>query len=602
MPILNRLAKFWSGIKPDKRDFDDIEEGAGDLLDEFELKMSDEKLITLKRDWEKVWEKKEPEISEKRKMNEDYWLGNHYQPNELASERPLVDNKIFEALETFLPIATRQNPEPVVAGNTEQGEELAQKVRKMLIYQTERQSLKLRVKKATRFWALYFAGVAKISYSSVQDDIVTQIIRPQKLILDPEATINDDGEYTGEFIGEIKCEKASSLVLRFEKKKSEIKEMVSGKMGTKVTYIEWWTDDFVFWTLKDLVLDKAKNPHWNEESEKEETDEFGKKVKTTVAGNNHFKTKKKPYVFLTVFDIGLSPFDQTSLISQNLALQDLINKRQRQISDNVDDMNNGVVISGEQSGLTMEEATMAMKAVRKGGALYIPNGDARTAVYKPPASPLPSDVFNNLQDGRIELQNIFGVAGSTSGGIKSESTVRGKIITREGDTSRIGGGISVHIEQFTSNIFNWWVQMMYVYYDSPEGKTASIMGIENSREFFELKNTEFIEDLTVGVKDGSLIPKDPLTQRNEAIDLFNSQVMDPITLYEKLDYPNPRKSAERAFMWQAAPQELFAQQEEGANVGEVVQNAQTNQALQEEATRRALQPEAEEVVQQPPQE
>lgn len=575
---------------------EETKEGALDLLPELKLSMDDKDLIDLKRDWEKLWNVAEPQIKKARDENENYWLGKHYSDVEHrvsdlggGEDRPLVDNKIFEALETFLPIATRQNPDPVVAADdTDEGKSLAEKVRKMHIYQADRLRLKLRIKRATRYWALYFLGVAKVGWSFNQKDITTEMIRPHKLILDPSATINDDMEYTGEFIGERKKEKASSLILKFPDKKKEIEEEVKGKMGTQVSYIEWWTDDFVFWTMKDEVLGKSKNPHWNEEADGETTDEFGNKQKTSVAGNNHFVVREKPYVFLSVFNLGLTPFDQTSLISQNLALQDVINKRQRQIDKNVDGMNGGWVVSGEMSGLNKEQATLAIAEARKGGGLYIESGNPNNAVVRMVGSSIPPDVFNQLADSRIEMQNVFGVAGSTAEGIKSEETVRGKIITRSGDASRIGGGISEYIEQFADRIYNWWTQLYYVYYT--EEKTASIIGEERAREFITLVNTDLNIELTVSVKEGSMIPRDPLTERNEAVDLFSAGAMDLITLYEKLDHPNPRRAAERAFMQATAPKLLFQEQREGEDVGTAVTRAVQEEALEEEATRRALTP------------
>ena len=574
---------------------EELRQGALDLLPELKLEMSDEDLIDLKRDWEKQWQKVEGELVKARQVSENYWKGHHFSNVEHSFTHtqkfgsPLVDNKIFEALETFLPIATRQNPDPIVSSDdSDEGKELAENVRKMLIYQADRLRLKLRIKRATRYWSLYFLGVAKIGWSFAKNDITTEMIRPHKIILDPEATINDDMEYTGEFIGERKQEKASSLALRFTDAAAAIKEEVKGKMGTQVGFIEWWTDEFVFWTMKDKVLDKIKNPHWNDDNEEDEVDEFGVKEKKTVAGNNHFANRKKPYVFLSIFNIGNRPYDTTSLITQNIPLQDVIDKRQRQIDINVDLMNNTMVVSGEKSGLTKEQATAFIKGARKGDGLYIETGNPNEAVANFAAPSLPADVFNQLADLRNEVGNIFGTAGSTAGGIKGEETVRGKIITRESDASRIGGGVSEYIEQFADQIYNWWVQMFMVYYT--EEKSASIIGEESAREYITLQNTAFTKELTVSVKEGSLIPKDPLTQRNEAIDLFTAGAMDPITLYDKLEHPNPRKSAEKAFIWQAAPELLFQERDEADDIGEQVGAIQDKNALRQAAVDNTINP------------
>ena len=57
---------------------------------------------------------------------------------------------------------------------------------------------------------------------------------------------------------------------------------------------------------------------------------------------------------MEIFNLGTQPVDDTSLIGQNLSNQDLVNKRLRQMDKNIDDMNGGVIVSLERSGMTKE--------------------------------------------------------------------------------------------------------------------------------------------------------------------------------------------------------------------------------------------------------
>lgn len=77
-------------------------------------------------------------------------------------------------------------------------------------------------------------------------------------------------------------------------------------------------------------------------------------------------------------------------------------------------------------------------------------------------------------------------------------------------------------------------------------------GQAGSNDVITLKNTDFatLRSLIVTVKEGSLIPKDPLTQRNEAMDLWSANAIDPITLARKLDMPDPLHYAEQLIIWQ----------------------------------------------------
>lgn len=560
----SRLSGFFSlgaDINKQKDENGETREGViSDLAPELKLSISDEELILKKKSWEKSWnDYYRTNLQQRQQDNEDYWKGKPFDLEQQVKgkkQRPLSDNLIFEALETFLPVATKQNPEPVVnSDNTEEGIALSKTTEKMLVYLSDILKLKLKLKQVTRFWALYFTGVMKIAWSEQIDEIVLKPIRPQKLILDKDAII-EEGVYTGKYIGEHRKETAKTLVTRFPSKSSFIKGLVKGKMDTKIGYIEWWTDDMLFWTLGDKVLDKIKNPHWNydeeitrdlQEYQEMTTEEEGETEVERIPGNNHFPHPMKPYAFLSVFNLGQHPHDETSLIEQNLPQQDIINKRQKQIDKNVDNINNGWVVSLRRAGLSKEEASRVVSALQQGGVVAIPDGSPTEAIQKISGNSLPADVFNSMQDARNELRGIFGTTGLTSQGVQQEKTVRGKIISRGSDSSRIGGGVAEYLEQFTDYVYNWMVQMMYVYYT--EEHSAAIIGNDGAREFISLKTEDFDRKLTVSVKEGSLIPKDSLTQRNEAIDLWSAGAIDAQTLFERLEFPNPRETAEKLLAW-----------------------------------------------------
>jgi len=551
----------------------------GDLLPELTLSMDDEELILLKKDWIKVWEQFEPEIYKAQTDNENYWLGKQA----TNGEKSTVDNLIFESLETFLPIATRPKADPVVeSDNTEMGNALSDKVRRMISFTADRLQYNIQMKQVARYWALYMLGVMKVGWSMKENDITVRAIRPQKLILDPTATI-EMGEYTGYYIGEHLSDMASDLILRFPAKKQYISEKVKAKLGTKIAYVMWSTDDYVFWTLDDEVLGKSKNPHWNYDTEtvEDSMNEYGEVTQEpkTMEGNNHFKNRKKPYVFLSIFNLGKRPFDDTNIVQQNLGLQDLINKRLAQIDKNADNANGGLALSGDS--FTQEQAAQAGKAKRNGGTIWVPTGPASNAVVELSGTPLPAFVYESLIDYRNELRNIFGTRGSTPQGTMGEDTVGGKQIIRGQDTDRIGGGISTYLEQFSDQVFNWFVQLMYVYYDEPH--TANVLGTERAKEYISLINDEFTSDLLVGVKEGSMIPHDPASQRGEAMELWAQNGIDPITFFDRLEFPNPRESAKNLYLWMSDPVALFpdlqAQQQQQQMLDQKIMQTQEELAM-----------------------
>jgi len=520
----------------------------GELEVELALNIDDKELLDLKDTWEQAYRGYYENIKPKQKANLNYWLGNQH-----GGTDKIVDNVIFQSIETFLPIATRQLPTPVVlTENEEEGNDLAKDMQNMLMFIADTQKLKVKNKQIMRNWALDYLGVMKIGWDFVEDQIKLKVVDSKKMILDPKAA-HDVSEYEGRYIGERRSDDATTMVKRFPKFKDKITRMVRGNMATEVKFVEWWTPKFVFWTLNDMVLDKRKNPHWNYGEEEQVTNTYGIVTTEMKRGENHFKQPKMPYIFLSVFNLGDQPHDSTSLIEQSISLQDTVNKRARQIDKNADEMNNGWILNNQ---FTKETAANFQTSLRRGGAARAPTENINESVQRISAPALPALVPNDLQDKRNEIQNIIGVRGSTPAGIMNERTVRGKIEIKGQDTDRIAY-ITDFLEQFTDHVFNWCVQMIYVYYE--EEHVGAIIGKENAAEFVRLKNTDLDRELLVSVKEGSMIPRDPLLRRNEAVDLWSAGAIDPISLYEALDNPNPRDMAEKLVKWLQDPGSLVGQ-------------------------------------------
>jgi hypothetical protein len=542
---------IWNAIKGSLGIFSGLNKAEGVSEDknpipesEYESKMTELEITQLISQWKRDYTPYYSDIEATQKLSFEYWIGKQRvdEPDmsgkTLGGFHPLVDNKIFAAVETFLPIATRANPDPQVqADESPAGQQLAHDLRAALSHEADRQKLRKKLKGMLRHWTIYRIGVIKISYNVILGEIETTVINPKRMVFDKDGHIDESGKFVGEYLGEKKQTTAKKMLELFPKKSLEIKLKCKNKLGTKLEYMEWWyhgTD--VFYTMDDVVLGKFKNPHWNYQADE------------NTEATNHFKKPTDPYIFLSIFSTGLQPHDETSLILQNIGLQDQINRRYRQIDKNVESMNNGLVVS---SDFTTDQASQAASALRRGTAIRVPTqGNVNEKVARFPAAGIPADVFNMMKDSREELADIFGISGSTPNAVNQEDTARGKILINQLDASRIGGGITEYVEQVADTVYNGWVQLMFVHYD--ESHYITTAGIEGGQNIIELKNSRFlvVKTLNVTVKEGSLIPKDPLTQRNEAIDLWSANAIDPITLFKKLDFPDPNSAAKQLLTWQ----------------------------------------------------
>lgn len=522
--------------------------------DEYESSMKEEDIISLTQNWKKEYHSYYKDIEESQKIAYEYWLGKQGTTDDvqyMIAGRSLVDNRIFNALETFLPIATRANPEPLVTSdNSSMGVQLAKDVKDALVYLADKLKLRMKLKAQTRDWGLMRIGAIQMGYDYLKDEIDIDVIHPKRLYLDPTGHIDDSGFFTGQWIGIAHQFSAKTLQEMFPSKSETILKKAKDKKGTKLEIIKWWYKGTeVLFVLDELVLAKRKNPHWNWDGEvKRLNPETGAEEVTEIKGTNHFPMPMAPLIFLGVFKTGLQPHDDTSLILQNISLQDQVNKRMRQIDMNTDSQNNGIVVDGDS--FDQAQAAEAASGLRRGASIRVMNakGNVQNKIVRMPAPQLPGDIFKMMETAKSELDSIFGITGSTPEGLQQEDSVRGKILVSQTDASRIGGGVTEYIEQVADSCYNWMVQLMMVHYDNEH--IVNTIGAEEGQELITLTSSRFTIPLDITVKEGSLIPKDPLTKRNEAIDLWSANAIDPLNLYKKLEFPDPVGATNQLILWQ----------------------------------------------------
>lgn len=533
-----------------------------DLLPELRLEMDDAQLIALAKDWTAAWDEDRKQLEWKQQLVESYWQGIRAEAQNLSdssTRKPSADNLIYEALETFIPKATARNPDPEVAGDgTTLGNVVANLTEKMLAHVASLPHIRLKMslRQAARHNQLFFLGAIKTGWSETESDVSLEVIRPQRLILDPDSTVQN-ARYDGQFLG-IYCDStASDLVLRFPDKEEVISQLARGKMGTKLRYIEWWSageQPAVFWTIEEIVLGKMRNPNFNYPEEQIQTDEYGVETPVTVGGRNYFKRPEIPVTLLVTSNLGKKPYDITNGLFQCLSMQDVVSKRWTQIDRNADNTNNGIIASLDY--FEEGQAAQAAQALRNGDVMLQPKGKAGEGIMRDTGTPLPSFVYDNLLDARSRILSVYGVSGSVPASLQQDKTVRGKMLTRAADDDRIGGGFGEHLELFAARVYEQLLQLMYVFYDEP--KVASVIGKERAREYFALSASDLANvSLTVNVREGSMMPKDSMSKRQEAIELWGANALDPISLFEALDFPSPRETAKNLYLWQSNPASLF---------------------------------------------
>lgn len=541
-----------SGVNKTSGGTSNTEGISGDFEDAFTLKLDDAELLRLARSWEVAYAGYEEKIKLRQQANRAYYLGKQGDGGSIANNgMPISANLLFEAEETFLPVALSKNPEPVVwTDNSPEGNKLADAVKAMLQYHADAQVLRQKLTAMTRNWSVDFLGVLKHGYDPVIDDIKTEVRDAKNFCFDPNGYVDPYGDFVG-YLGERIKTTGEKLAELYPKEKTYITLLCDGKMGTEVIYTQWWNDDYFFVTFRGRVLEKSKNPHFRYPMEQVVTNVDLQEEKILTPQRNHFAQPKKPYTFLSVFSFGDRPHDVTGLIEQNIPNQNRISRRTDQIDRNISRSNNSDVFS--QNNFNQETAKQAAEAIAAGRPVLVPaGGPIEGAIKRLQGQGLDASVFSELENSKNDLRSIFGVQGIAAQQPDDDQTARGMIINSQQDTSRIGGGIGDKLEQVAKNVFNWWTQLYYVYYDTEH--FATVMGQMKAVEYVTLSQAKLDRRIVVSVAPNSMKPKDEVTKMNQAMALWDKGAIDPKTLLTILDFPDPQNTAAQAVLWRTNPQ------------------------------------------------
>ena len=537
-------------------------EGASaERMDVLDISMSDIELLKLHDSYEKKYAPYEGRLKPRVKKIKDSYEGKRPDGSWIYdNEIPIAANLQFEATETFLAAALAKNPEPVVyADNTEEGNAIATAVKTMLQFHADQLVIRRKLALMVRQWSMNLLGVLQPGWNDRIKDVMIDNDKIQDYVFDPEGFVDAYGDFSS-WYGKRKKVTAEKLIELFPEHRTYIAQTCDNKLGTEVVYTEWWpNDEYCFYTYKEKVLDKHKNQYFNYPEIVKDIN--GEPIVDPVTNEpkktkprNHFAHPKKPGIFLSVFSLQEQPHDITSLMEQNIPNQNRITRQTEQIDFNASASNNSYAFS--EDNFNQETGRQAANARRKGNPILIPSGGPITNAILPlPAQQLPNDFFNNLEIAKNDLRMSWGVQGITSQPGEEDQTARGMILNQSHDTSRIGGGIGSAIEQVADNVFNWLVQLYYVFYD--EQHFAAIMGNAKAVEYVTLSREKFDRQLIVSVAPDSMKPKDEVTNMNLAQALYDKGAIGPKTLLKMVNFPDVDQAAADGVMWKIDPMGYF---------------------------------------------
>lgn len=496
------------------------------------------------------WNKKPWELQSTDKDNTSFLLGDQIDDKMFATkDTEYVDNRLFTSMRAILSYATGQLAKPDITPSKSDEIYLkgARDLQACLYQHAADEGVELKTRAAVMNLLTRKRGFLKLRFDpnmGMYGDVCTEVVNPEDIIIDRFAKFMDNPD---KIYHRIRCS-VDELIARFPKKKQEILNIYNIKQGRHsqmsryVTYFECWftfidekgkPNEAVCWFIHDpaqLILDKAPNPNWIYTGD-------DKKDKET----NVLMMPPKPFVAFNYINLGHSYIDETSMFDQAKPLQEMLNRRGSQLSQNIDFMNGRWVAS--KKAFNEEDAH---KFVNKGARTIalVDAEDVSKAVQVLAPNALPSEVYNSVMDYRNEIDQMMGTPSVFKGSQPDRQDTLGRDLMVKQQAGALQDDLVRAISGAMESYYKILLQMMRVYYN--DDYWFQTKGGDGKFEFILINGDSIDSNVKVGVQVDSTLPLDKAQIRQTAMDLWNAgNAIDYRTLMEDLGLPNPEIRTER---------------------------------------------------------
>lgn len=530
--------------------------------EEFEAKMSDEKLISQIDQWEKESEELYTALKRVWDENLQYYKGVQTGVESIyGKQSKVVENRQFMSIETMIPIATSRLPDIVVkpGGEAEQDQMDARDLQDIIAYHFERVGIQFKAEMFLRDMLLKRYGVFKPCWNKEEDDVDVKWvdakrIRVPKFGIDVQAAafVIEDLEMSyssiESFFGEAKAKKVLQTGFigkllgeedKLRKKNFIIKEV--------------WTNEYVCWRYGNEILKKEYNPYFEK------------------GGENFFLTPKKPYVIKSLFQTEESLISDTDYIQQTKALQDGLNQELRMIENIARKVSNPALLIDSE---VMSEEQAANITNEEGLIIYGKDAAQGTKIRFEAPGNVPQHLFVDVEQKRSTMDNIIGTHSTTRGEREGRETLGGRQLLREGDLGRVDL-IARQLERALDEVAEYWVQLIKLFYT--EEKSFTILGQDGVR-FVQNFSGKKVGNVKPMVKAGSTLKEDEYAIQQKAIILWQNKAIGLKTLYKMLNMPNMQEAVDD---WIQTTSGALLQGGGGGAGVEIPPILQNNQAIQQ---------------------
>lgn len=481
------------------------------------------------------------DLERKRTENLRYYLGMQADPEDYYDgEDPYVENQIRRAIDSIVAYATARSPQSVVtpADETPQSKKFASNLEKAHNLHSVEFDLRGIIEVCVRSWMLNQQAYIMLEFDPDHGDkgeIVPRFIPCEELVIDKDARFGEDPG----FIAIYEKRSLEEILYTFPEKRNDIlshhniQRIGSKNIQEKVILKKVW---FSYFTKKgeklqavavyydDFMLGKFKDPNWLEGQQ------------------NFLKAPTKPIIPLNVINDGKHYVDFSNPLEDGIRLQKNLNSRGRQISQNAERSNGTMVIDGQGSGLTKEDAENWTEG--PGQKIYLKKKKAgvkiEEVIYQIPGRDVKQFVVQDKQDVRQQIGSVMGVPVDQSRSDQtSDDTTLGEQLLRKSNDDARQDMIVRAVDRMLYRYFNLLTQMMFVWYD--EDHFFPWLDEDGSFERIVIKRYYFDDGMRVNVKGSSTIAWDKNREQAMATKLVEADKMSLLDYYRIAGFENPQK-------------------------------------------------------------
>ena len=523
----------------------------------FDLEVADDKLVKMlvnELDQDiSFWNQKPWLLKETDEQNIKYYLGDQLDRNQfLPHQAPYIDNRLFTSTRAILAYVTGQLAKPSVlpSKTDDKYQRVARQLEEILYQHAKDHDVNEQLKLAVKNLLVRKRGYLKLRFDEYYGpfgDICTENIDPSDVVISRDAPFGQDPD---RIYFRQKCN-VEKLIAKFPDKEKQILEFFRIVRGTQaqmsriITYWECW---FSYWdkTKKqgtswflpnaDWLLGKMPNPNWiylpDPQAERIVNMTF-EPIKALIALN---------YV-----NTGRSYIDETCLVDQALPLQDILNKRGRQIVENADYANPRVMMdkrvmseTDAKKFVNKHPKTIAMVDTTQTG------NDIQKASLVIPGQALPDFVLSDKFDARNEIDVMMGTPNVFRGEQPTgrRNPTLGQDLLIKNQAGALQDDLVRVVDNAMSQYYTYLLQMMKTYL--PDDYWLMTKGSKGEYTKIVLSSEELDTNVRISIQTDSTLPLDKQSLRATALQL--AQIpgrIDDLSLFEMLGIPDPEKLAER---------------------------------------------------------